>query len=600
MRVDALDGTKGEVLPAHRSVLLAGARVDRDLDGPPAAFRRKLPAKVETVLLEDFESGLVGGRDYAVQIDPTAIRDLDGNRFPGIDDDKAWNFATLSNPAAIRITNPGFEEQLRAPEGHPVPLAWTTNSNQFRPRKGVGPLSPTEGSRQAWMNRGSFAHQDTGEVIVAGTTYTLKVDLGADQINFPDIETTVIRLFGSDAGFDTPLAEITPQGPKTTTWLTDQTVRFTATPDQATGQTLGIYLGVTSGMQVDWDNVRLEAGRHTDGDDLPDAFELAHTDPPSATTLRPGEDHDHDGLTNLQEFQHGTDPRNPDTDGDGVADGAEIAAGTDPTSPPAPDARERPPATGHATAPPAIALLHPADDATEVMPTGRLTMTFDKPIKFGTGRIFVRNITNWVETEIAVGGPRTSIEGRVLTITPPADLKDGDMQMGRIGGWECNAWAGIFNPDGKGTWYVSDRLNDEGQDRGTIGSMRGPVMATFGETYPGTGIRRTLGTIAPDRRYTVSVVIGVRNDSAGRAATFDGYTIRLTSGDTILAELSDDTPPGPPNSVTNVGFSWNSATLPEGIKAGDPLAIEITPNQASGEAPGYLDVDNVRVTVVGE
>ena len=65
-----------------------------------------------------------------------------------------------------------------------------------------------------------------------------------------------------------------------------------------------------------------------------------------------------------------------------------------------------------------------------------------------------------------------------------------------------------------------------------------------------------------------------------------------------LAELTDDTPPGPPNSVSTVGFSWDSSTLPEGIKAGDPLALEIMPNQASGEAPGYLDVDNVRVSVV--
>ncbi|MCH1508704.1 MAG: hypothetical protein L7T84_05835, partial [Akkermansiaceae bacterium] len=42
-------------------------------------------------------------------------------------------------------------------------------------------------------------------------------------------------------------------------WLTDQTVSFTATAAQATGQTLGIYLEVTSGTQVEWDNVRLNA-----------------------------------------------------------------------------------------------------------------------------------------------------------------------------------------------------------------------------------------------------------------------------------------------------------------------------------------------------
>lgn len=38
----------------------------------------------------------------------------------------------------------------------------------------------------------------------------------------------------------------------------------------------------------------------------------------------PSEDPDHDGLTNLQEFQNGTDPNNPDTDGDGLTDGQEV------------------------------------------------------------------------------------------------------------------------------------------------------------------------------------------------------------------------------------------------------------------------------------
>lgn len=38
----------------------------------------------------------------------------------------------------------------------------------------------------------------------------------------------------------------------------------------------------------------------------------------------PSQDPDHDGLTNLQEFQIGTDPNNPDTDGDGLTDGQEV------------------------------------------------------------------------------------------------------------------------------------------------------------------------------------------------------------------------------------------------------------------------------------
>lgn len=43
------------------------------------------------------------------------------------------------------------------------------------------------------------------------------------------------------------------------------------------------------------------------------------TDPTFAS-----EDPDHDGLTNLQEFNLGTNPNNPDTDGDGLTDGQEV------------------------------------------------------------------------------------------------------------------------------------------------------------------------------------------------------------------------------------------------------------------------------------
>ena len=63
----------------------------------------------------------------------------------------------------------------------------------------------------------------------------------------------------------------------------------------------------------------------SDSDGLPDAFELAYTNPPSATSMNPGDDSDNDGLINLQEYQRGTIPNNPDTDGDSLLDGTEIA-----------------------------------------------------------------------------------------------------------------------------------------------------------------------------------------------------------------------------------------------------------------------------------
>ena len=44
-------------------------------------------------------------------------------------------------------------------------------------------------------------------------------------------------------------------------------------------------------------------------------------------------DSDHDGLTNLQEFKLGTDPKKADTDGDKLKDGDEVTVGDDPLDP---------------------------------------------------------------------------------------------------------------------------------------------------------------------------------------------------------------------------------------------------------------------------
>ncbi|HUB83441.1 MAG TPA: IPT/TIG domain-containing protein [Bryobacteraceae bacterium] len=67
-----------------------------------------------------------------------------------------------------------------------------------------------------------------------------------------------------------------------------------------------------------------------DGDGLPDWVEMALRG--DRMSARPDEDDDHDGLTNLEEFCLGTDPRKADTDGDGVPDLEEILRGTNPLS----------------------------------------------------------------------------------------------------------------------------------------------------------------------------------------------------------------------------------------------------------------------------
>jgi len=69
-----------------------------------------------------------------------------------------------------------------------------------------------------------------------------------------------------------------------------------------------------------------------DASGIPDWYEMKYGLEPGSAALAAA-DSDGDGLTNLQEYQHGTDPHKADTDGDGLSDGMEVALGTDPLNP---------------------------------------------------------------------------------------------------------------------------------------------------------------------------------------------------------------------------------------------------------------------------
>ncbi|HTI71486.1 MAG TPA: DUF1800 family protein [Candidatus Limnocylindria bacterium] len=65
---------------------------------------------------------------------------------------------------------------------------------------------------------------------------------------------------------------------------------------------------------------------------IPDWYELKYGLEPGSPALA-AVDSDGDGLTNLQEYQHDTDPHRVDTDGDGISDGQEVSLGTNPNNP---------------------------------------------------------------------------------------------------------------------------------------------------------------------------------------------------------------------------------------------------------------------------
>lgn len=80
-------------------------------------------------------------------------------------------------------------------------------------------------------------------------------------------------------------------------------------------------------LTVDGNTLKFAKGADADTDGLPDWWEQLYTTPVSSTAIAPGVDPDGDTLTNLREFQLGTNPILADTDADGYRDDRETNTG---------------------------------------------------------------------------------------------------------------------------------------------------------------------------------------------------------------------------------------------------------------------------------
>jgi len=84
-------------------------------------------------------------------------------------------------------------------------------------------------------------------------------------------------------------------------------------------------------LDVDSDGKGNVCDDDSDNDGLPDSFEQQYFN--CDTCAEANIDSDDDDLTNLEEMQQRTNPKNPDTDADGVNDGEEMQQGTNPLDP---------------------------------------------------------------------------------------------------------------------------------------------------------------------------------------------------------------------------------------------------------------------------
>lgn len=213
---------------------------------------------------------LAANTSYYVKIAAGAFEDLSENPFAGITDKTSWTFTTGDQPLLI---NPSFETDA-VNSGGAVGgsmTGWTAvgaaGNQEFSPGNASQIPKTIFGEQHAYTNgTNASVSQVTPLTITAGETYTLTVDVGQIS-NFSNSQGT-IRLFGNTLGLGTALSNsngtaelsgITPPN-QSTSYLVNQTITYTAlaSGDPFEGQQLGVILIGSSGIQVLYDNVRLE------------------------------------------------------------------------------------------------------------------------------------------------------------------------------------------------------------------------------------------------------------------------------------------------------------------------------------------------------
>jgi len=562
VRIDANQGDKGEIIKANRSVLLAGKKVQREIAPPSLGFLRQLPSKIDILLNEEFDHGILNGQNYIIRMDPTIISDLAGNNFQGIDDDTTWNFNSLATTATVL----------------PTGATW----NYFHPLDAVDPALADTDFNTTWYTQND-----------AGNSYDGPAFAGSGS-----------GVFGYGAINNTPITQkigIPDSGNRYTAYFTTTFDLGAIGASSVTGLTASIMADDGAFIYI---NGQPAANYHTlPGNDTYLAGMDGNGNVAVSTNITLDKSLLIEGVNSISVSVHQKSNDSSDLGFEMTVEAtfkpipeptsAAILAADDPNGIHPGQSTPTPALSTRDNSPPLFIATYPADDSINATQGGQLKMLFNEPIKLGPGRVFIQNVTEGTKNTLVSGSRQLSTDGRVLTINPPTVLSDGSRKLGWLAGWESDSPVIFLNSRGDGKCYSHDGLQDDSPTRGLIGSMRSQGMVGIRQS-----IRRGIGTITADSCYTVSTTIGVGASNTKAKNTFLGYTIRLNSGDTELAKLTSNTPPSPRNSVSTVGFSWDSSILPDGVHPGDPLAIEITPNQTSNS--GYLNLNAIRISVLDQ
>ncbi|MCX6872729.1 MAG: DUF6288 domain-containing protein [Verrucomicrobia bacterium] len=175
--------------------------------------------------------------------------------------------------------------------------------------------------------------------------------------------------------------------------------------------------------------------------------------------------------------------------------------------------------------PPELTTLNPADNATDVAADANLVATFTKPIAIGIGNITLKNLTDGINTPIAVTDTtQVSISGAVLTINPTANLlptKNYAIQIAEtaIDDTAGNSFAGITTDV---TWNFT-----------TVADTAPPVISTYSPADNATGVTIDANLVAT---FSEPIALGTGNITIKNLT--DGIDTPIAVTDTTQVSIS--------------------------------------------------------------
>jgi endonuclease I len=207
----------------------------------------------------------------------------------------------------------------------------------------------------------------------------------------------------------------------------------------------------------------------------------------------------------------------------------------------------------------------PLDDATGVSNSATPSITFNEPVKKGTGNILIKNSGGIFDT-IAVTSTQVVVAGSTVTITPTTPFVNStgyylEIPSGAIEDIAGNDYAGISDPT---TWNFTTGITQQAYMATNVTSATGAVRPTIGNP-PG-------GSASADHYAEGSAL--------GQFAVYSIANFRFNKVDFVL--------PGSANIDNIVTAEYTLTTNNRTFAAGSTLEFFLTTDQMNGNFTGKV------------